>query len=134
MLKAREALFRAKQFEAAEKARKVADLEAMVRDFEQMMLDLDRQITIEVERTGIKDPSHFAYSMFAKSAAQRRENLARSLDDAKAKLEAARVEQEAAAESLRRAESDDQREDTRRRPHRAQSGQGSSPHNARPRI
>ena len=54
-----------------------------------MAADLDRQIAAEETRTGVKDPAHFSYSTFAKSASQRRDNLRASADGLKAKLEAA---------------------------------------------
>ena len=60
------------RFEVAEKARKIASLEGTIRDFEIMASDLSRQIANEEDRTGIRDQAHFAYSTFAKAAAQRR--------------------------------------------------------------
>ncbi|MFA9550732.1 MAG: flagellar export protein FliJ, partial [Hyphomicrobium sp.] len=74
-MKSREAAVRLKRFQADEKARKVAELEHMIREFEGMANDLDRQVKAEEERTGVKDPAHFAYSTFARSAGQRRDNL-----------------------------------------------------------
>ena len=100
-MKPRDSALRAKRFEAAEKARKVASLESMIREFETMISDLSRQIGAEEERTGVRDASHFAYSTFAKSADQRRSNLATSLADLKAKLDAARREHEDAVSELR---------------------------------
>ncbi len=97
-MKARESALRLKRFEADEKARKVADIEHMIREFEGMANDLDRQINAEEERTGIKDPAHFSYSTFAKSASQRRDNLRASVDGLKAKLETAQRERDEAAE------------------------------------
>lgn len=85
-MKSREAAARLKRFEAQEKARKVQGLEHMIREFEQMAADLDRQVQAEEDRTGVKDRNHFAYSTFAKAAFQRREKLAASIDDLKAKL------------------------------------------------
>ena len=67
-MKPRDAALRLKRFEASEKARKVASIETMILDFEHMAADLSRQIAAEEERTGIKDPAHFAYSTFAKAA------------------------------------------------------------------
>ena len=61
-MKARETALRLKRFELDEKARKVADLEQMIREFEAIASDLDRQISAEEDRTGIKDTKHFAYS------------------------------------------------------------------------
>ena len=104
MMKARDSALRAKRFEAAEKARKVASLESMIREFEVMVSDLARQIAAEEERTGVRDASHFAYSTFAKSAAQRRTNLLTSLSDLKAKLDAARRDHEDAAFELSKLE------------------------------
>ncbi|MFK4996483.1 hypothetical protein ACI39X_27450, partial [Klebsiella pneumoniae] len=52
------------------------------------------QIAAEEERTGVKDAAHFAYSMFAKAAATRRENLLASVEDLRVKLDNARRELE----------------------------------------
>jgi flagellar protein FliJ len=120
-MKARESALRLKRFEADEKARKVADLEHMIREFENMASDLDRQIRAEEDRTGIKDPAHFAYSTFAKSASQRRDNLRTSADGLKAKLEAAQKERDEAMEQVSRADTPETRAElrSRRRPDRA---------------
>jgi flagellar FliJ protein len=120
-MKARESALRLKRFEADEKARKVADLEHMIREFENMAADLDRQIKAEQDRTGIKDPAHFAYSTFAKSASQRRDNLRTSADGLKAKLEGAQRELGEALEQVSRADTPETRAElrNRRRPDRA---------------
>jgi len=122
-MKARESALRLKRFEADEKARKVADLEHMIREFENMAADLDRQIRAEEDRTGIKDPAHFAYSTFAKSASLRRDNLRTSADGLKAKLEAAQRERDEALEQVARADTPETRAEprSRRRPDRAPS-------------
>lgn len=114
-MKPRDTALRLKQFEADEKARKVADLQMMIRDFETMATDLDRQIRAEEDRTGVKDASHFAYSTFAKSAAQRRDNLKASADELKAKLDAAQKERDEAVAQLTRVGTGEQRDDTRSR-------------------
>ena len=103
-MKPRDSTLRAKRFEAAEKARKVASLEAMIRDFETMVAELSRQIAVEEDRTGIKDPAHFAYSTFAKAADQRRGNLATSIADLKMKLDVAKRDHEDAASELTKLE------------------------------
>ena len=54
-MKPRDTALRSKRFEASEKARKVASIETMIFDFEQMAADLARQIAAEEERTGVKD-------------------------------------------------------------------------------
>jgi hypothetical protein len=104
-----------KRFEADEKARKVADLEHMIREFEGMASDLDRQIKAEEDRTGVKDPAHFAYSTFAKSASQRRDNLRASADGLKTKLEAAQRERDDALEQATRADTPAGRSELRSR-------------------
>lgn len=109
-MKPRETALRLKRFEADEKARKVADLELMIREFESIAIDLDRQIQVEEDRTGIKDPAHFSYSTFAKSASARRENLRASVGELKAKLEAAIKERDEAADQLTRAATIEPRE------------------------
>jgi flagellar protein FliJ len=110
VMKPRDSALRAKRFEAAEKARKVASLEAMIRDFETMVSELTRQIAAEEERTSIKDPAHFAYSTFAKAAAQRRGNLGASIADLKMKLDVAKRDHEDAASELTKLEPADDRE------------------------
>ena len=117
-MKPRESMLRLKRFEAEEKARKVADIEAMIREFEGMAVDLERQIVSEEERTGIRDMSHFAYSTFAKAAAQRREKLVISVDDLKVKLAAAVEERDVAMDGLQKFEEGDARSSTTTRPRR----------------
>ena len=109
-MKQREYALRAKRFEATEKARKVALLEAMIRDFDGMAADLSRQISAEEERTGVRDPGHFAYSTFAKAAAQRRSNLQTSVGDLREKLDAARKDHDEALAELGKLEPADDRE------------------------
>lgn len=106
-MKSREAALRLKRFEADEKARKVADLEMMIREFEQMASDLDRQIRAEEDRTGVRDVAHFAYSTFAKSAATRRDNLLASARELREKLQAAVKERADAEEQLQRVKGQD---------------------------
>lgn len=114
-MKARESALRLKRFAADEMGRKVADLEHMIREFDGMASDLDRQIKAEEERTGVRDPAHFAYSTFAKSASQRRDNLKASADGLRAKLEAALRERDEALEQVARADSPTSHEQVRNR-------------------
>ena len=103
-MKAREAALKLKRFEADEKARKVRDLEQMIHEFELMASDLERQVQAEEERTGVCDTDHFAYSTFARSAAQRRENLLASVSDLQAKLDHAVSERDDAVAELKEAD------------------------------
>lgn len=120
-MKSRDSAMRLKRFDASEKARKVADLEHMIREFEQMAIDLDRQISAEEDRTGVKDASHFNYSTFAKAAGQRRSNLKASIEGLAAKLDAAVRERDAAQADLEAVATTEPREHDRgrRRPDRA---------------
>ena len=108
-----ESLIRLKKFQVDEKRRQVAQIEAMVADFERMAGELDQQIEIEQQKTGISDVAHFAYSTFAKAAMQRRDNLLASANDMKGTLEAAQDALAEAVEDLKKVELLDQRENGR---------------------
>jgi flagellar export protein FliJ len=103
-MKSRDALIRLKRFDVDEKRRKVADIEAMIGEFNHMAVDLDRQIAIEQERAGITDVNHYAYPTFAKAAIQRRDNLTASAADLGAKLAAAKGELDEAIDDLKKIE------------------------------
>lgn len=109
-MKLRDSAVRAKRFEVAEKVRKIASLEGTIRDFESLASELTRQISNEEDRTGVRDQAHFAYSTFAKAAAQRRANLLTSVEDLKEKLAAAKRDCEEAALALKRLEPAEDRE------------------------
>jgi flagellar export protein FliJ len=123
-MKSRDALIRLKRFDVEERRRKVADIEAMIGDFNHMAVDLDRQIAIEQERAGISDVNHYAYPTFAKAAIQRRNNLAASAADLAAKLASAREELSEAVEELKKIELIEERDAERGR---LQQGRGSAP-------
>ena len=103
-MKSRDAVIRLKRFEVEEKRRKVAEIESMIGEFNNMAADLDRQIAIEQERAGVSDVNHYAYPTFAKAAIQRRDNLATSVAGLEAKLAAARGELDEAIEDLKKIE------------------------------
>ncbi len=96
-----------------EKRRVVTQIEMMVADFERMASELDQQIELEHQKTGISDVAHFAYSTFAKAALTRRDNLLASANDMRGKLEAAQDELTEAVEDLKKVELLDQREHQR---------------------
>ncbi|MFD2647244.1 flagellar export protein FliJ [Devosia albogilva] len=108
-----ESLIRLKKFQVDEKRRQVAQIEMMINDFERMASELDQQIEIEHQKTGISDVAHFAYSTFAKAASTRRDNLLASANDMKSKLEAAQDALAEALEDLKKVELLDQREHQR---------------------
>jgi flagellar FliJ protein len=121
-MKPRDTALRLKRFEAAEKGRKVASMETMILDLEHVAADLARQIGAEEERTGIKDPAHFAYSTFAKAAGQRRANLLTSITDLKVKLDGARREHEEVVLELRKLEPVESRDSDRQHGKPASNG------------
>ena len=101
-MKSRETAVRLKRHEVEEKSRKVDDLQRIIREFDQMASDLERQIQIEEDRTGVRDRSHFSYSTFAKAAAQRRDNLRQSTEGLREKLAAAVRERDDTLEQFSR--------------------------------
>ena len=114
-MKSRETLIRLKKFQVDEKRRKVAQIEAMIADFDRMAGDLDREIKTEQDRAGIHDPSHFAYPTYAKAAINRRENLRRSAGELKAQLDDAQAMLGEAFEELKKVEMLDERDQARER-------------------
>jgi len=101
-MKSRENMVELRRFDVDEKQQKVADIEAMIQDFSQMVVDLDRQIDVEQERAGVTDVNHYSYPTFAKAAIQRRDNLRASIEDLGVKLEAAQEDLTDAFEDLKK--------------------------------
>ena len=114
-MKSRETLIRLKKFQVDEKRRKVAQIEAMMAEFDRIASELDREIKLEQDRAGIHDPSHFAYPTYAKAAIQRRENLKRSADELKVQLDDAKASLGEAFEELKKVELLDERDQARER-------------------
>lgn len=114
---------RLKRREVDEKSRTIEDLERIIREFDQMAADLERQIQLEEDRTGIRDRSHFSYSTFAKAAAQRRDNLRNSTNGLREKLAlAVRERDETATELARASTPSDSRDDGRGGPRHGRFG------------
>lgn len=85
-MRSRETLIRLQRFQVDEKRRAVGEIEVMIADFERKIAELDQQISVEQERSGITDVKHFAYPMFAKAAGDRKVKLLESIDGLKAQL------------------------------------------------
>ena len=111
-MKPRSGIIQLKTFHVQEKRRRVAQIEAMIADFQRMAGDLDKEIVHEEQRSGISDVSHFAYPTYAKAAAQRRDNLLQSAED----LKGQHNDLDDALGELRRAEALDDRESVREQP------------------
>jgi flagellar protein FliJ len=123
-MKSHEALIRLKTFQVEEKQRKVAQIETMIADFERMANDLDREIRVEQDRSGIHDPSHYAYPTYAKAALARRDNLKHSAGELRAQLLDAQNALEEACEERRKVELLGERDQQRERA--AQDSRGSA--------
>jgi flagellar export protein FliJ len=114
-MKSRDTVIRLKKFQADEKRRRVMQIEGMIAEFERIAGDLEREIRMEQERSGIHDPSHFAYPTYAKAAMQRRENLMRSADDLRTQLDEAKEAFADAVAELKKVELLDERDQMRER-------------------
>jgi flagellar export protein FliJ len=114
-MKSRETLIRLKKFQVDEKRRKVAQIEAMIAEFDRMASDLDREIEAEQNRTGIHDPGHYAYPTYAKAAMARRQNLKNSCDELRVQLDDAKAALGEAFEELKKVELLDERDQLRER-------------------
>jgi flagellar protein FliJ len=85
-MRSRDTLLRLHRFRTEEKRRQVMDIESMIHDFMRKYDDLDAQVKFEEHRNGVSDPSHFNYSLAAKAASGRRDNLMRSIAELKDQL------------------------------------------------
>ena len=109
-MRSRNNLLRLKHFQVEDKTRQLAQIDMMIAEFEKMFGDLQAQITIEEEKAGITDPSHFAYPTFAKAARDRQGNLQNSIEDLKDKRVNAVAALEDAEEDLKKAEAKERRD------------------------
>ncbi len=103
-MRSKETMLRLQRFRFEEKRQQVADIELMIAEFNRKMTDLDQQIEMEEDRTGVSDPAHFNYSMTAKSIRGRRDNLAKSISELDAQLSDANEQASEAEAELRKVE------------------------------
>jgi flagellar protein FliJ len=89
-MKSRDTLARLRRFQVDETRRRVTQIETMIAEFSKMARDLDREIALEEQRSGISDITHFAYPTYARAARTRRDNLQRSAGELTVQLEEAR--------------------------------------------
>lgn len=85
-MRSRDTLLRLHRFRTDEKRRQVSEIEGMIQDFMRKFDDLDSQVKFEENRNGVSDPGHFNYSLAAKAARSRRDNLMRSIGELKDQL------------------------------------------------
>jgi len=122
-MKSRATLIRLKKFQVDERRRRVGQIERMISEFERISGDLERDIKIEQDRSGIHDPGHFAYPTYAKAAIQRLDNLKRSAHDLKIQLEDAKAALSEAFEEVTKVELLDERNQMRERADEERSGE-----------
>ena len=103
-MRSRETLLRLHRFRTEEKRRQVADIDFMIQDFTRKYDELDQQVKLEESRNGVTDAAHFNYSLSAKSARARRDNLMRSIAELRDQLTEAQAALETEEQDLRRAE------------------------------
>ncbi len=103
-MKSRDSLVRLKEFQVNEKRRQLNQLQQMMSEFERMAKELVHQISLEESKSGITDPTHFAYPTFAKAARSRRDNLTNSVQDLRTQINAAKLALEEAEAELLHAE------------------------------
>ena len=103
-MRSRETLLRLHRFRTEDKRRQVADIDGMIQDFMRKYDDLDAQVKFEESRNGVTDPNHFNYSLSAKAARGRRDNLMRSIAELKDQLSDAQAALAEEEQELRRAE------------------------------
>jgi flagellar protein FliJ len=109
-MKSRDTLIRLKRFQVEDKRRRVRQIEVMTTEFNRMIGDLDREIANEEKRSGISDPSHFAYPTYARAAIGRRDNLRSSIAELAQQIEGAKAALDEALDDLQKLESLDGRE------------------------
>jgi len=86
-MKSLDSQIRQKQFRFGDGQRRISQLEGMITELKRRCSDLQHDINLEHSRTKIADPHHFAYSPLAKSLAQNRTNLERTVQTFEAQLE-----------------------------------------------
>ena len=80
-MKPRESTIQAKEFKAAALRRQLAQFERMIADLDIIRTELGKQIEAEERRSGVNDPSNYAYSTVARAARDRRSNLTHTIED-----------------------------------------------------
>jgi flagellar export protein FliJ len=103
-MKSRDTLVRLKRFQVEEKRRRLTQIEMMIAEFNRMAGELDREIAVEEQKSGVKDMAHYAYSTYARAARSRRDNLLHSSEELKGQLEEARALFEQANDELAKAQ------------------------------
>ena len=103
-MKPRESQLRLKHFQVEDKTRQLTQIDLMIGELTRMAEELDNQIRVEEEKSGITDANHFAYPTFAKAARQRRDNLQVSIRELSERRAVAQEALNEAEEELKKAQ------------------------------
>ena len=103
-MRSKNSLLKLHRFRYEDHRRQVAEIESMIAEFQRKQDELDQQVQIEEQRTGVCDPNHFNYSLTAKSIRSRRDNLIKSIADLRQQREEARERLEESTGELHKAE------------------------------
>jgi flagellar protein FliJ len=82
-MRSRETLLRLHRFRTEERRRQASDIDGMIADLTKKFDELDAHVRFEEGRNGVTDPNSVNYSMAAKAARGRRDNLLKSIAELK---------------------------------------------------
>ena len=71
----------AEVFAAEQERRRLSRIEMMIDELSRNVAGLEVEIAAEERRVRISDPSHVAYSTYARAASRRRDNLLRTIGE-----------------------------------------------------
>ncbi|HUE45345.1 MAG TPA: flagellar export protein FliJ [Aestuariivirgaceae bacterium] len=103
-MRSKSTVLKLQRFKYEDHRRQVGEIESMIAEFQRKQDELDKQVQIEEQRTGVSDPNHFNYSLTAKSIRNRRDNLNKSIADLQQQGEEARARLEESTAELHKAE------------------------------
>jgi flagellar protein FliJ len=103
-MRSKSTVLKLQRFKYEDHRRQVAEIETMIAEFQRKQGELDKQVEIEEQRTGVSDPNHFNYSLTAKSIRNRRDNLNKSIADLQEQALEARARLDESTAELHKAE------------------------------
>ena len=103
-MRSKSTVLKLQRFKYEDHRRQVGEIESMIAEFQRKQDELDKQVQIEEQRTGVSDPNHFNYSLTAKSIRTRRDNLNKSIADLQQQCQEARARLEESTAELHKAE------------------------------
>ncbi len=116
-MRPRDTMLRLHRFRTEREAPAGCRHRGMINDFMRKYDDLDAAVKFEESRNGVSDPNHFNYSLQAKAARARRDNLMKSIAELKDQLTDAKsaLDEDRAGTSPRRTPCREGRRQRRRR-------------------